>query len=141
MYRHLERQLAQRILEILQRRHPGVTLPRVVIEQPPKVELGDFAIPTFPFAKPLRSAPLKIAEEIRGEAGSIEGIAGMQVAPPGYLNVSIDRSWLAAAFLIAVVLPFLLFRVLNEDRVLQSRLDGYADYARRVRWRLLPGLW
>lgn len=50
-------------------------------------------------------------------------------------------SWLAAAFLIAVMLPFLLFRVLNEDRVLQTRLDGYADYARRVRWRLIPGLW
>ena len=28
---------------------------------------------------------------------SIEGIAGMQVAPPGYLNVSIDRAWMAAA--------------------------------------------
>ena len=50
-------------------------------------------------------------------------------------------SWLAAAFLVAGVLPFLFYRVLNEDRVLQSRLDGYADYARRVRWRLLPGVW
>src|SRR5437899_8887099 len=72
-------------------------LPNVVIEQPPKVELGDFAIPTFPFAKPLRLAPLKIAEEIRAEAGRIEGIAEMQVAPPGYLNVKIDRTWMAAA--------------------------------------------
>jgi len=50
-------------------------------------------------------------------------------------------SWLAAAFLIAVVLPFLLYRVIHEDRVLQSRLDGYVDYARRVRWRLVPGIW
>ena len=97
MYRHLERRLAQHILETLQRRQPGATLPRVVIEQPPKVELGDFAIPTFPFAKPLRSAPLKIAQAIRDEIGSIEGIADMQVTPPGYLNVKIDRTWLAAA--------------------------------------------
>jgi arginyl-tRNA synthetase len=97
LYHHLERRLAQRILETLQRHHSGVALPRVVIEQPPKVELGDLAIPTFPFAKPLRSAPLKIAEEIRAGAGAIEGIAEMQVAPPGYLNVKIDRSWLAAA--------------------------------------------
>ena len=97
MYRHLERRLAQRILETLQRRHPGVTFPRVVIEQPPKVELGDFAIPTFPFAKPLRSAPLKIAEAIRNEISTVEGISEMQVAPPGYLNVKIDRAWLAAA--------------------------------------------
>jgi protein-S-isoprenylcysteine O-methyltransferase Ste14 len=50
-------------------------------------------------------------------------------------------SWLAAGFLIAITIPFLLYRVRNEDRVLQSQLDGYADYARRVRWRLLPGVW
>ena len=50
-------------------------------------------------------------------------------------------SWLAAAFLAAVVLPFLIYRVRNEDRVLRSQLDGYADYARAVPWRLVPGLW
>ena len=97
MYRHLERRLAQRVLECLQKRHPGVSLPAVVIEQPPKVELGDFAIPLFPFAKPLRSAPLKIAEIIRSEIGPIEGIGELQVAPPGYLNIKIDRAWMAAA--------------------------------------------
>ena len=96
MYRHLEHCLAQRVRECLARRYPGVTLPAVVIEQPPKVELGDFAIPIFPFAKPLRSAPMKIAEAIRAEIGSIEGIAEMQVAPPGYLNVKADRAYLAA---------------------------------------------
>ena len=97
MYRYLEHRLAQRVLECLQRRYPGAALPSVVVEQPPKVELGDFAIPVFPFAKPLRSAPLKIAEAIRAEIGAIEGIAEMQVAPPGYLNVRIDRGWMAAA--------------------------------------------
>jgi arginyl-tRNA synthetase len=99
LYRHLEHRLAQRVLECLQRRYPEATLPRVVVEQPPKVELGDFAIPMFPFAKPLRLAPLKIAEMIRAEigAGVIDGIAEMQVAPPGYLNVRIDRGWMASA--------------------------------------------
>jgi len=97
LYRHLEHRLAQRLVEFLQERHPGVVLPRPAIEQPPKVELGDFAIPMFPFAKPLRSAPLKIAEAIRSEIGPIEGIAEMQVAPPGYLNVRIDRAWLSEA--------------------------------------------
>jgi len=72
-------------------------VPGVVIEQPPRVELGDFAIPLFPFAKPLRTAPLKIAEAVRAEIGPIKGIAEMQVAPPGYLNVRIDRAWMAAA--------------------------------------------
>jgi arginyl-tRNA synthetase len=96
LYHHLERQLAQSVLECLQRRHPGITLPAVVIEQPPKVELGDFAIPLFPFAKPLRTSPLRVAEEIRAEIGPIPGIAEMRVAPPGYLNVSIDRAMVAA---------------------------------------------
>ena len=97
MYRHLEHRVAQRIAEFLRQHYPGVALPQVVIDQPPKVSLGDFAIPVFPFAKPLRSAPLKIAEAIRAGIGPIEGIAEMQVAPPGYLNVKIDRAWMAAA--------------------------------------------
>jgi len=50
-------------------------------------------------------------------------------------------SWLAAAFLVAVGLPFLLYRAITEDRLLQARLPGYADYAQRVKWRLAPGVW
>jgi arginyl-tRNA synthetase len=97
LYRHLEHRLARRIADFFRQRYPSATLPNVVIDQPPKVSLGDFAIPVFPFAKPLRAAPLKIAEAIRAEIGPIEGIAEMQVAPPGYLNVRIDRAWMAAA--------------------------------------------
>jgi arginyl-tRNA synthetase len=96
LYRHLEKRLAARLRQYLESQHPGAALPAVVIEQPPKVELGDFAIPMFPFAKRLRSAPMKIAESIRGGIGKIDGVAGMQVAPPGYLNVKMDRAWLAA---------------------------------------------
>jgi arginyl-tRNA synthetase len=97
LYRYLEKHLTDRLQEFLLRRYPGATLPNIVIEQPPKTELGDFAIPIFPLAKPLRMAPLKIAETIRAEIGVIDGIAEMQVAPPGYLNVKIDRAWMAAA--------------------------------------------
>ncbi len=32
-------------------------------------------------------------------------------------------------------------RTMIEDRMLQNSLDGYRDYARRVRYRLIPGLW
>jgi arginyl-tRNA synthetase len=97
LYRHLEHRLSHRITEFLLSRYPGASLPRIVIEQPPKVELGEFAIPIFPLAKPLRTAPLRIAEAIRAGVGPIEGIAEMQVAPPGYLNVKVDRAWMAAA--------------------------------------------
>jgi arginyl-tRNA synthetase len=97
LYRYLEQRLGERLLEFLKLHYPGASLPKVVIEPPPKVELGDFAIPVFPFAKPLRAAPLKIAEAIRAGVGPIEGIAEMKVAPPGYLNVKIDRAWMASA--------------------------------------------
>jgi arginyl-tRNA synthetase len=97
LYRYLEHRLAQRVREYLEQKYPGVAIPSVVIEQPPKVELGDFAIPIFHFAKPLRSAPLKIAEAIRADIGPIEGIADLRVTPPGYLNVKIDRTWMATA--------------------------------------------
>lgn len=50
-------------------------------------------------------------------------------------------SWLAAAFLAVTTLPFLLYRAVTEDRVLQAELGGYRDYANRVRWRLMPGIW
>lgn len=50
-------------------------------------------------------------------------------------------SWLATAFLVAMSLPFLLYRAITEDRILQAELPGYRDYAARVRWRLCPGIW
>ena len=50
-------------------------------------------------------------------------------------------SWLAAALLVILTLPFLLYRAITEDRILQAELPGYRDYSNRVRWRLIPGLW
>jgi protein-S-isoprenylcysteine O-methyltransferase Ste14 len=50
-------------------------------------------------------------------------------------------SWLAAAFVIATNVPFILRRLSVEDRVLRAQLAGYEHYAQSVRWRLLPGIW
>lgn len=50
-------------------------------------------------------------------------------------------SWLATAMLVVFSLPFLLYRAITEDRVLHAELPGYRDYATRVRWRILPGIW
>jgi protein-S-isoprenylcysteine O-methyltransferase Ste14 len=33
------------------------------------------------------------------------------------------------------------FRTVLEDRTLQNELEGYADYARRVKYKLIPGIW
>ena len=49
-------------------------------------------------------------------------------------------SWLAALLGLLMVLPILV-RTAREDRTLHDQLDGYAAYAQRVRYRLLPGVW
>jgi protein-S-isoprenylcysteine O-methyltransferase Ste14 len=35
----------------------------------------------------------------------------------------------------------LVYRTLNEEKVLFAELDGYRDYAARVRYRFVPGVW
>jgi len=40
-----------------------------------------------------------------------------------------------------VVMLLLIIRTYLEDATLQKELPGYADYASKVRYRLLPGIW
>lgn len=41
----------------------------------------------------------------------------------------------------ALASTLLVLRTSWEDRLLRAELPGYDDFARRVRWRLMPGLW
>lgn len=46
------------------------------------------------------------------------------------------------AFLPAVIVAIaLVLRTSLEDEVLQDELEGYREYARKVRYRLVPGIW
>ncbi len=49
-------------------------------------------------------------------------------------------SWLGLA-LAPVLVAVLAIRVGVEERMLRDNLPGYAEYAARVRWRLVPGLY
>ncbi len=70
------------------------------------------------------------------------------VRHPGYVGfglaiaampILLNSVW---AFLpIAATLVTLLVRTSLEDRLLQRELPGFSDYAERVRYRLVPGLW
>ena len=63
------------------------------------------------------------------------GALAFSIATPAALG-----SWLAlipAAFLALV----LAVRTALEDRTLRSELNGYDEYASRVRGRLVPGPW
>jgi len=67
---------------------------------------------------------------------------------PGYLGMIVSvlcsglalGSWLGFAFAVAYG-ALILRRVFFEDAFLQVNLAGYADYARRVPYRLIPGGW
>ena len=45
------------------------------------------------------------------------------------------------------LIPFALYpvliviRVLNEEQVLAGELDGYTDYMKKVKYRLIPFIW
>ena len=97
LYRHLERRLAQQIRDFLRSSY-GLDLRKIVIEQPPRVELGEYALPlAFELAKKLRKPPRKIAEEIVAGIGPIEGFEKLELAGAGYINARVKREVLAGA--------------------------------------------
>ena len=49
-------------------------------------------------------------------------------------------SWYAFVFGL-VLIAVIAFRAVREERMLAAELPGYADYARRVKYRLVPGVW
>jgi protein-S-isoprenylcysteine O-methyltransferase Ste14 len=42
---------------------------------------------------------------------------------------------------VAVMLPFLIWRLFDEERMLAASLPGYVEYQKRVRHRLIPFVW
>jgi arginyl-tRNA synthetase len=94
MYRTLQQQLQARIQAILLAKY-NVTLAQLVVEQPPQIAMGELALPVaFELAKRLRKAPRAIATELAAEltAAPIDGVARVEVAGAGYLNIKLDRA-------------------------------------------------
>jgi arginyl-tRNA synthetase len=98
MYRTIQLSLQSRIQQILSEKY-AVTLPNLAVEQPPNIALGELALPVaFELAKRLRKAPRAIATEL-AEALNAElpnGVAAVEVAGAGYLNIKLDRAALVA---------------------------------------------
>jgi arginyl-tRNA synthetase len=105
LYRYLENRLVRHVREFLHRTY-AVALPKIVIEQPPRVELGEYALPlAFELAKRLRKAPRKIAEEMVEGMGAIEGFEKLELAGAGYINARVKREIVVAAVASAARLP------------------------------------
>jgi arginyl-tRNA synthetase len=97
MYRTIKQSLVARIQAILAQKY-SVTLPSLAVEQPPNIALGELALPVaFELAKRLRKAPRAIATELAAELSAAlpEGIASVEAAGAGYLNIRFDRTYIA----------------------------------------------
>ena len=42
---------------------------------------------------------------------------------------------------IIFIIPLIVARILNEEKVLLRDLDGYEEYMQKTRYRLIPGIW
>ncbi|MCB2201052.1 isoprenylcysteine carboxylmethyltransferase family protein [bacterium] len=66
---------------------------------------------------------------------------GYSLAVPGMFLMSLMmESFWAMIPATGIVIAFVV-RTTLEDRTLRNELEGYEEYAQRVRWRLLPGIW
>jgi len=91
MYRTLQQQLQTRIGVLLAERY-DVTLANLAVELPPKIEFGEMALPVaFELAKRLKKAPRAIAQELQAALAETPGVAAVEIAGAGYLNVKLDR--------------------------------------------------
>ena len=66
-----------------------------------------------------------------GYVGALMMFAGIALALASWWAL-VPAAWAGAV---------LILRTSWEDALLQAELDGYADYVRRVRFRLVPGIW
>ena len=92
MYRKLQLQLQARIEALLMERYE-IALQHLAVELPPKIEFGEMALPVaFELAKRLKKAPRAIAQELQAELAETPGVAAVEIAGAGYLNVKLDRA-------------------------------------------------
>lgn len=55
------------------------------------------------------------------------------------IPITLGSWWSLLCFLPYVLV--IVIRIINEEKVLESGLDGYADYKKKVKYRLIPFIW
>ena len=75
----------------------GIDAAEIVLEYPPRAELGDLAAPVaFDLARTLKKNPRQIATQLLAGMPAIPGVARGEIAGAGYLNFFLDRRGAAA---------------------------------------------
>jgi arginyl-tRNA synthetase len=98
VFHNLEKTIHATFRDRLQARF-GVDTP-FALETPRQPSFGEMAVPVaFQLAKSLKQPPKKIAADLVEAVGEIPGVAAMEVAGNGYINIRFDRGAYGAALL------------------------------------------
>jgi len=91
MYKTLENRIRKALKHHTHERYK-IDVP-VVLARPPQLSMGEVASPLcFELAKQMKKPPRALAQEIANSLKPIEGVARIEVAGAGYLNLFFDRA-------------------------------------------------
>jgi len=91
MYKVLENRIRKALKHHIHERYK-IDVP-VVLARPPQLSMGEVASPLcFELAKQMKKPPRALAQEIANSLKPIEGVARIEVAGAGYLNLFFDRA-------------------------------------------------
>ena len=75
---------------------PAAAVEDIPIERPQNPEHGDYACSLpLKLARPMRMSPMAIGEKLVERMASHPQVGEVNVAPPGFINVRLDESWLS----------------------------------------------
>jgi len=133
VYFEFQRRLAERVRDFLRDRYQ-LDLSTIVVEQPPGIQFGEYALPlSFELAKKLRKPPRKIAEEIVAGLGAVPGFDKLEVAGAGYINAKVNRGKLAAALAAApAAAPKVSSKILVEHTSINPNKAAHIGHLRNA---------
>ena len=90
MFQNIEERLIEQVERSLAAKYDLAV--KVSLEQPKQNSFGELAIPiAFQLARQLRKPPRQIAGEIAEGLADIPGVASVEIAGNGYINIRLDR--------------------------------------------------
>jgi protein-S-isoprenylcysteine O-methyltransferase Ste14 len=133
------------VVPAVDHRFGGSGLPAVVVLAGDVLVVGGFLMVFFVFREnTFASATVEVAREQRVistgpyalvrhpmYAGSLVWLIGMSLA--------LGSKW--GPLVLLLILPALMWRLLDEEKLLTDNLPGYWEYCQTVRYRLLPHVW
>jgi protein-S-isoprenylcysteine O-methyltransferase Ste14 len=56
-----------------------------------------------------------------------------------FTPLALGSYWALPVF--ALIIPVIVLRIMNEEKILRQELAGYSEYCQSTRWRLIPLVW